>query len=48
MNMLHRIAAFVGRLGLEDANSIPRYATEHPVAKGVGLSALMLEGRVGR
>ncbi|MBC8239752.1 MAG: hypothetical protein H8E30_04665 [Alphaproteobacteria bacterium] len=49
MELVKRFAMMVARLGQEPAHpACPRYATEHPVAKGISLSAQMLEARVGR
>ncbi len=49
MKLVKQVAMMISRLG-QDTNqaTCPLYATEHPVAKGVSLSAQMLEARVGR
>ncbi len=49
MKLVKQVAMMISRLG-QDTNQAmcPLYATEHPVAKGVSLSAQMLEARVGR
>ena len=49
MNFFKRFATMLSRLGLDTSHTMcPLYATEHPVAKGINLSAQMLEARVGR
>ena len=49
MKPVKQIAMMISRLGQEtNQATCPLYATEHPVAKGISLSAQMLEARVGR
>lgn len=49
MKLMKRFAVMVAHLGLDSKHAVcPLYATEHPVARGVNLSAQMLEARVGR
>ncbi len=49
MKLVKQFAMMISRLGQEsNAPVCPLYATEHPVAKGISLSPMMLEARVGR
>jgi hypothetical protein len=49
MNFMKKLVSIVAHIGTEsDRKTCPLYATEHPVAKGISLTAQMLEARVGR
>ena len=49
MNFMKKLVSIVSHLGeVADHKTFPLYATEHAVAKGISLTAQMLEARVGR